>query len=300
MEILRSPDDRFRDLPDFAFEPHYTTITDTDGNDIRIHHIEAGPKDGTPILLMHGNPTWSYLYRHMINPLAEAGHRVIAVDLVGCGRSDKPSRKSDYSLARHYDWMTRWLQAMDLQGITLFCQDWGGTIGLYMVAQMPDRFTRVVASNTGLPTGSGSTRFFRMWRRAMRFAPRFPWFMVQNGTERTMSKAEMAAYRAPFPTRRFEAGLLKFPSLIAVEPDVPGVELNRAAWEKLKTFDKPFLLLFGRQDVVARGWFRTGRDIIPGAKGQDHDILDPAGHFIQEDQPDELVKRILTFIEKTS
>ena len=299
MKIIRSPDERFENLPDFDFEPHYTTIKDAEGHEIRIHHVEAGPPDGSPILLMHGNPTWAYLYRHMIGPLAEAGHRVIAVDLVGCGRSDKPTRQADYSLARHYDWMGRWVKAMDLQAVTLFCQDWGGVIGLYVVSEMPERFARVVASNTGLPIGNGATTFFRLWRGAMRFAPRFPWFMMQWGTERRLTKDEIAAYRAPFPNGRYEAALLKFPSLIAVEPNVPGVELNQAAWEKMKTFDKPFLLLFGRQDPVARQWFKIARDNIPGAKGQDHDLLNPAGHFIQEDQPEELARRILTFINKT-
>lgn len=299
MKIIRSPDERFENLPDFDFEPHYTTIKDAEGHEIRIHHVEAGPPDGSPILLMHGNPTWAYLYRHMIGPLAEAGHRVIAVDLVGCGRSDKLTRQADYSLARHYDWMGRWVKAMDLQAVTLFCQDWGGVIGLYVVSEMPERFARVVASNTGLPIGNGATTFFRLWRGAMRFAPRFPWFMMQWGTERRLTKDEIAAYRAPFPNGRYEAALLKFPSLIAVEPNVPGVELNQAAWEKMKTFDKPFLLLFGRQDPVARQWFKIARDNIPGAKGQDHDFLNPAGHFIQEDQPEELARRILTFINKT-
>ena len=299
MKIIRSPDERFENLPDFDFEPHYTTIKDAEGHEIRIHHVEAGPADGSPILLMHGNPTWAYLYRHMIGPLAEAGHRVIAVDLVGCGRSDKPTRQADYSLARHYDWMGRWVKAMDLQAVTLFCQDWGGVIGQYVVSEMPERFARVVASNTGLPIGKGATTFFRLWRGTMRFAPRFPWFMMQYGTERRLTKDEIAAYRAPFPNGRYEAALLKFPSLIAVEPNVPGVELNQAAWEKMKTFDKPFLLLFGRQDPVARQWFKIARDNIPGAKGQDHDFLNPAGHFIQEDQPEELARRILTFINKT-
>lgn len=300
MKVLRTPDDRFENLPDYDFEPHYTTITDSEGHEIRIHHIEEGPKDAPPIVLIHGNPTWSYLHRHMVRPLAEAGYRVISVDLVGCGRSDKPSRRSDYSLVRHFDWLGCWFKAMDLQNVTLYCQDWGGTIGLNVVTQMPDRFTRIIASNTGIPTGSGATLFFKTWRTVMRFAPRFPWFMVQHGTERTLTKGEMAAYRAPFPTMGHAAGILKFPLLIAVVPQVPGVNLNRTAWEKLRQFDGPFLMLFGKQDYVGRGWYKYARDRIKGAEGQDHALLDPAGHFIQEDQPDELVKRILAFIAKTS
>ncbi|MFO0350498.1 MAG: haloalkane dehalogenase, partial [Alphaproteobacteria bacterium] len=200
MKILRTPDDRFVNLPDFNYVPHYTTVRDQDGTEIRIHHIDEGPRDGKPILLMHGNPTWSYLYRKMIGPLAAAGHRVIAVDLVGCGRSDKPAAKSDYTLARHYDWMSKWLTAMNLKDITLFCQDWGGTIGLYLVSAHPERFARVIASNTGLPEGQGESEFMKMWVGMMRAATTFPFPMLPQGMVHKLTDAEFAAYMAPFPT----------------------------------------------------------------------------------------------------
>lgn len=298
MKILRTPDDRFRDLPGFAFAPSYTEICDEDGTPIRIHHVDEGPREAPPILLMHGNPTWAYLYRKMIPGLVATGRRVIAVDLVGCGRSDKPASRDDYTLARHYDWMSKWLIALDLKNITLFCQDWGGTIGLYLVSAFPERFSGVIASNTGLPLGEGESEFMKMWVGMMKAAERFPWEMFEQGMSARLSEAEVAAYRAPFPSPEYEAGIVKFPVLIAVQPDNPGAPLNRAAWEKLKTFDKPFLTVFGALDPVSKGWEKRAQAEIPGAKGQDHAIIDHANHFIQEDAPEELVAAIAAFLTK--
>jgi haloalkane dehalogenase len=297
VDILRTPEERFESLPGFPYAPHYTTITDADGTPIRIHHVDEGPRDAPPILLMHGNPTWSYLYRRMIPGLLETGRRVIAVDLVGCGRSDKPAARADYTLARHYDWMEKWLLAMDLKDITLFCQDWGGTIGLYLVSRHPDRFARVVASNTGLPTGGGESDFMKMWVGMMREAVAFPWNMLTAGMTTTLSEAEIAAYRAPYPTPAYEAALLEFPALITVQPDNPGTPINRAAWERLQRYSRPFLTLFGELDPVARGWEALAQANIAGARGQDHAIIPGAGHFIQEDAADELVRRIRRFLE---
>ena len=234
MKILRTPDDRFDNLPDYTFEPHYTEIRDEDGTSIRVHHIEEGRADAAFILLMHGNPTWAFLYRKMVPALAKAGRRVIAVDIVGCGRPDKPAARDDYTLARHYDWMSKWLVANDLEDITLFCQDWGGTIGLYLVSEFPERFARII----------------------------------------------------------------KFPLLIAVQTDNPGAPLNRKAWEKLKTFDKPFLTIFGALDPVSQGWDKRAQAAIPGAKGQDHFVIEHARHFIQEDAPEILVESILRFLDR--
>jgi haloalkane dehalogenase len=207
MKILRTPDAQFANLPDFPWAPQYMTVRDEDGTDIRIHCIDEGPRDAPPILLMHGNPTWAYLYRHMIPGLLATGRRVIAVDLVGCGRSDKPAEKSDYTLARHYDWMGKWLTQMDLTDITLFCQDWGGTIGIYLAAQHPERFARVIASNTGLPLGEGESDFMKMWVGMMRAATAFPWQMLEGGMQRKLTEGEVAAYRAPFPSTEYEADL---------------------------------------------------------------------------------------------
>ncbi|MFN9356750.1 MAG: haloalkane dehalogenase [Alphaproteobacteria bacterium] len=300
MKILRTPDDRFVNLPDFNYAPHYTTVRDQDGTEIRIHHIDEGPRDGKPILLMHGNPTWSYLYRKMIGPLAAAGHRVIAVDLVGCGRSDKPAAKSDYTLARHYDWMSKWLTAMNLKDITLFCQDWGGTIGLYLVSAHPERFARVIASNTGLPEGQGESEFMKMWVGMMRAATTFPFPMLPQGMVHKLTDAEFAAYMAPFPTDEHMSCIISSPLLIAVQPDNPGVPLNKAAWVSLEKFDKPFLTLFGALDPVAKGADVAMQKRVPGAKGQPHHVFPNAHHFIQEDVPEELVAHILKFIKSTS
>lgn len=300
MEVLRTPDARFAALEDYDFAPHYLTVTDKDGTPIRIHYVDEGPADADPILLMHGNPTWAYLYRKMIRPLAAAGHRVIAVDLVGCGRSDKPAAKADYTLARHYDWMSKWLTGMRLDHVTLFCQDWGGTIGLYLTAMHPERFDRVIASNTGLPTGDGESEFMKMWVGMMRDATSFPLAqMLPAGMTHKITPGELAAYTAPFPSDAYMAGIISFPMLIAVQPDNPGVPINKAAWKKLETFDKPFLTLFGELDPVAKGADTAMQARIPGAMGQPHHIFPNAHHFIQEDVPEGLVEHILRFIATT-
>ncbi|MDP1626399.1 haloalkane dehalogenase [Parvibaculum sp.] len=297
MDVLRTPDERFAKLEGYDFAPHYFTVTDEDGTPVRIHYVDEGPADAKPILLMHGNPTWAYLYRKMIRPLAAAGHRVIAVDLVGCGRSDKPARKADYTLARHYDWMSKWLTGMDLSGITLFCQDWGGTIGLYLTAKHPERFDRAIASNTGLPTGDGESEFMKMWVGMMRDATTFPLDqLLPGGMVHKPTAGELAAYNAPFPSDDYMAGIISFPLLIAVQPDNPGVPINKEAWKSLERFDKPFLTLFGELDPVAKGADKAMQARIPGARGQPHHTFPDAHHFIQEDVPDGLVEHILRFI----
>ena len=191
----------------------------------------------------------------------------------------------------------QWLQAMDLQRTTLYCQDWGGTIGLHLVANFPERFDRVVVSNSGIPLGERSNWFLKLWTTLMGRATRFPWIMFKPGFAKPISPAAYQAYRAPYPTPAYEKGLAKFPVLIAVTPDNPGVPQNRAAWAKLKTFDKPFLTLFGGKDMVARGADRRMQRHIPGAAGQAHAVMPTAAHFIQEDEPQWLVEHIVRFLE---
>ena len=297
MKVLRTPDDRFGNLPGFPYAPHYLTIHDEDGTALRVAYIDEGPRDAEPILLMHGNPTWSYLYRKMIPGLLATGRRVIAIDLPGTGRSDKPADRSDYTLVRHYDWASKWFTALNLSDVTLFCQDWGGTIGLYLVSKYPERFARVVASNTGMPTGEGESDFMKMWVGMMAVATQFPWPMLESGMVTKLSEAEVAAYRAPYPTSDYEYCLITWPSLITVQPDNPGLPLNVAAWERLQKFEKPFLTLFGELDPVGRGWEARAQAKIPGAKGQDHQMIPNAHHFIQEDVADELVRRIAAFMD---
>ena len=297
MKVLRTPDDRFANLPGYPWAPNYLTIKDEDGTELRVHYIDEGPRDAEPILLLHGNPTWSYLYRKMIPGLLKTGRRVIAVDLPGTGKSDKPADRADYTLARHYDWASKWFTALGIRNVTLFCQDWGGTIGLYLVSKYPERFARVVASNTGVPTGEGESDFMKMWVGMMAIATEFPWPMLESGMVVKLSSEEIAAYRAPYPSSDYEYCLITWPSLITVQPTNADLPLNLAAWESLQTFDKPFLTLFGELDPVGRGWETRAQAKIPGAKGQDHAIIANAHHFIQEDAAGELVARITRFLE---
>lgn len=301
MDILRTPDARFDCLPDFPFAPRYTSVTDKDGTEVRIHHIEEGPADGPVVVMMHGNPTWSYIHRHMVPKVAAAGFRVLAPDLVGCGRSDKPARKTDYTFARHVDWMTKWFKANDLTDITLFCQDWGGMIALTVLAENPEMFARVVAANTGLATGEGESEFMKMWVNMMAEATTFPWDMLTMNLPETMTDAEKAAYTsAPFPSDDYMAGILQFPVLIPVQPDNPGVPQAKAAWEYLKACDKPFLTLFGRNDAANFAWQEVAVKNIPGAQGLDHQVIEDAGHFVQEGAPAFLSEQIVEFYKQTS
>jgi haloalkane dehalogenase len=300
MRVLRTPDQRFAALEGYSFAPHYTEVRDGDGTPLRIHHVDEGPRDAAPILLMHGNPTWAYLYRKLVPPLVAAGHRVVAVDLVGCGRSDKPAERADYTQARHVAWLAKWLTARDLRDVTLFCQNWGGTLGLHLVAAYPERFARVIAANTGMPLGEGENEFMKMWVGMMREATEFPMRqMLPAGMTHALTPGEMAAYQAPFPDASYQAGICQFPMLIAVQPDNPGVPDNGAAWEKLGGFEKPFLTLFGAKDPVSKGGEKLLQRHVPGAAGQAHHVFPDASHFIQEDVPDQLVERILTFICRT-
>lgn len=297
MKVLRTPDERFANLPGYPWAPNYLTISADDGTELRVHYIDEGPRDAEPILLLHGNPTWSYLYRKMIPGLLKTERRVIAVDLPGTGKSDKPADRGDYTLARHYDWASKWLAALNLNNITLFCQDWGGTIGLFLVSKYPERFARVVASNTGVPTGEGESDFMKMWVGMMSVATEFPWPMLETGMVNKLTPEELAAYRAPYPTSEYEYCLITWPSLITVQPTNPGLALNIAAWERLQKFDKPFLTLFGELDPVGRGWETRAQAKIPGAQGQAHAMIPNAHHFIQEDAADELVARITKFLD---
>lgn len=301
MKILRTPDSQFAKLPDFDFEPTYTTIRDDNGTELRIHSVDVGPRDADPILMIHGNPTWSYLYRHMIPLLANSGRRVVAVDLVGCGRSDKPARRRDYTLVRHKQWMEKWLLANDLENITLFAHDWGVTFGLDLVAHYPERFDRVAISNSTIPTATElqQNKVLRLWLRVMKFAIGFPWkwaFLGQFRGDKQLPGAVYRAYRAPFPSRKYEAGIVKFPQLITIYPDHPELASNLESWELLASFDKPVLTLFGNRDPISRGFEKELQAHIPGCKGQDHRILKGVGHFSPEEAPEELSSLLLEFI----
>ncbi|MEM7176953.1 MAG: haloalkane dehalogenase [Pseudomonadota bacterium] len=298
MLYLRTPDERFANLPDFDFAPNYLEIDDTQGGRLRMHALDEGPRDAAPVLLTHGEPTWCYLYRHMIPIFSAAGHRVVAPDLIGFGKSDKPTERSDYTYQRHVDWMRDWLVQMDLRGITLFCQDWGGLIGLRLVADMPERFARVVVANTALPTGDRPmSDAFRAWRAFSQSVTEFnAGRIVDGGTVSKLTDAEVHAYNAPFPDSSYQAGAREFPLLVPDSADNPASAPNRAAWDRLKALEIPFLTLFGAEDKVMAGLDRSFQHTLPGAAGQDHQILPGAGHFLQEDVGAELARATLEFI----
>jgi haloalkane dehalogenase len=302
MKVLRTPDERFADLPDFPFAPHYVEIDDGDGGRLRIHYLDEGPADVPPVLLMHGEPSWSYLYRHMIPVLVSAGHRCVAPDLVGFGRSDKPAERSDYTYSRHVEWMRRALfDELDLRGITFFGQDWGGLIGLRLVAEQPDRFSRVVIGNTGLTTGDGwATDAFRAWRKFSQEVPVFPvGRIVDGGSLSTLPPEVVAAYDAPFPDDSYLAGARQFPMLVPTAPDDPAAADNRAAWEVLRRFDRPFLCAFSDGDKITSGGEAVFLREVPGTKGQPHTTITGGGHFLQEDRGPELARVIADFIAAT-
>jgi haloalkane dehalogenase len=296
MDLLRTPDDRFHDLPGWTYAPHYV---DLEG--VRVHYVDEGPRAGAPVLLMHGEPSWSFLYRKMIPGLVAAGHRVVAPDLVGFGRSDKPARREDYTYARHVAWMAGVLGALDLRDVTLFCQDWGGLVGLRLVAEHPERFARVVAANTGLPTGDEKvSEAFLAWQAFSQKTEVLPvGRIIQTGCARSVAPEVVAAYEAPFPDETYKAGARQFPLLVPTRPDDPASEANRAAWRALEQFEKPFLTAFSDSDPVTKGAERPMHKRIPGAAGQPHVTIERAGHFLQEDTGEELGRLVAQFIERT-
>lgn len=325
MQIQRTPDECFENLKDYPFAPHYLVVDDTEGGELRVHYLDEGPADGPVVLLMHGQPTWSYLYRHMIPPLVAAGFRVLAPDLIGFGRSDKPTKIEDYTYARHISWMTQWLLALDLRGITVFFQDWGSLIGLRLVAAFPERFDHVVLANGGLPTGMVPTAYTEPLKEAYKTLPvvkvqelgeRFtdttgiPGFLywrkfcaespdldigvlMTEGLAAAFDPDTAAAYRAPFPDDSYLAGARRFPSLVPVFHDEPQVQENRAAWEVLRSFNKPFMLAFSDNDPVTAGGDKKFLAEVPGCRGVAHRTIANAGHFLQQDQPAQCVQAIL-------
>jgi haloalkane dehalogenase len=298
MKVLRTPDECFADLPGYPFEPHYVEVADG----LRVHHLDEGPADAAPVLLMHGEPSWSYLYRTMVPVLVAAGHRVVVPDLVGFGRSDKPAEQSDHTYQRHVDWMAEALfDRLDLRDITFFGQDWGGLIGLRLVAAQPDRYARVVVGNTGLPTGERApTDAFLAWQTFAREAEQFPvGGIVAGGCAVRPSDDVIAAYDAPFPDDSYKAGARAMPALVPTSTDDPAHAANVAAWEVLRTFDKPFLCAFSDADPITKGGERIFLREVPGAEGQPHTTIEGGGHFLQEDKGPELAEVIDAFIAAT-
>ncbi|MCB1691083.1 MAG: haloalkane dehalogenase [Halioglobus sp.] len=332
MEFQRTPDERFEKLEHYTYAPHYLTVADTEGGTLRIHYLDEGAPDGEVVLLLHGQPAWSYLYRHMIPPLVEAGFRVIAPDLVGFGRSDKPTRGEDYTYARHVAWMSEWLTTLELTDITVFFQDWGSLIGLRLVAAFPERFAGVVLSNGGLPAGMVPEAFAVPAKEAYKTlpvvkakeldvcfrgtytggAPGIPGFLYWRkfcaespeilrpgdaidlvGNASSLTAAEKEAYNAPFPDESYLAGARRFPALVPLFHDDPEVAENKAAWNVLRQFDKPFMCAFSDDDPVTAGGDKPFIEQVPGCQGVEHRTISPAGHFVQQDQPQQCVQAIL-------
>jgi len=297
-KVLRTPDDRFDNLPDYSFAPHYTDVHDEKLGTMRVHYVDEGPRDGRVVIMMHGEPSWSYLYRKMIKQVAESGCRVLAPDLIGFGKSDKPAETDDYTYNGHVSWMQQWLDAVSVTGAVLFCQDWGGLIGLRLVAENVDRFDGVVAANTFLPVGGGMPgEAFNQWRTFSQTVPEFPTGgIIRGATVKDLGEGVEAAYDAPYPDESFKAGARIFPSLVPVGDVTGGVEENKNAWGVLSTFEKPFLTCFSDQDPVTGGLDKEFHKRIPGCKGQPHQTVKGGGHFLQEDVPDELSTIIKDFV----
>ncbi len=299
MDLFRTPDDRFADLPDFAWQPSYADVADPDGGTARMAYVDAGPTDGPVALLLHGEPSWSFLYRTVIDTLVAAGVRCIAPDLIGFGRSDKPLATTDHTYARHVEWVRELaLDHLDLRDVTMVGQDWGGLIGLRLVAEHPDRFARVVTANTGLPTGD-----FRMpdvwwsFRETVEKAEVLDvGLLVEFGCVRGLDPEVRAAYDAPFPTEESKAGPRAMPGLVPNTTDDPATQANRAAWEVLQQWDKPFLVAFGDSDPITGAMAPILRKLVPGAAGIDHPTIERAGHFLQEDAGTSLGEAVATFI----
>lgn len=299
MKILRTPDDRFEGLPEWPYEPRYAEV----GEGLRVHYIDEGPPDTAPVLLLHGEPTWAYLYRKVVPVLVAAGHRVIVPDLVGFGRSDKPASTDDYSYAQSVAWMRELLfDRLDLRDITFFGQDWGGLIGLRLVADSPDRYARVCVANTGLPTGDKPlTEAFLAWQKFSKESPTFEiGRLISGGCVERLPEDVVAAYDAPFPDDSYMAGARIFPSLVPTGVDDPAHADNVAAWEVLRRFDKPWLCAFSDGDPITRGGERVFLREVPGAAGQPHVTIEGGGHFLQEDKGAELGQLLVDFIARTS
>ncbi|MBI3216071.1 MAG: haloalkane dehalogenase [Mycobacterium sp.] len=293
MDVLRTPDSRFTGLDGYPFDPHYVDVSAADTGPVRMHYLDEGPRDGAPIVLLHGEPTWSYLYRTMIPPLVQAGYRVLAPDLIGFGRSDKPRRIDDYTYLRHVQWVTSWFETLALTGVTLFVQDWGSLIGLRIAAEQEQWFARLVVANGFLPTADRAVPpAFKIWRAFAKFSPVLPaGRIVAVGTVTTLSAAVRAGYDAPFPDKSYQAGARAFPQLVPTSPQDPAVPANRAAWDALDRWDKPFLALFGAKDPILGRGDKPLISHIPGAAGQPHARLH-GSHFVQEDCGPELARRV--------
>lgn len=297
MKVFRTPDEAFENLPDYDFEPNYSQIDGGDLGILRLHYVDEGDENALAVIMLHGEPSWSYLYRKMISQVSNAGYRVLAPDLIGFGRSDKPADMSDYSYSNHVSWMSEWLDQLNLKQAVLFCQDWGGLIGLRIVAENTELFDGVIAANTFLPTGKGKMPdAFKKWQAFAKTVPEFPvGGIIRGATVKDLGEGVEEAYNAPFPEEKFKAGARIFPSLVPTSAEMDGAEDNLRAWEVLTQWNKPFLTSFSDQDPITAGMDKVFQKLVPGCAGQSHQILKGGGHFLQEDVGEELSEIIINF-----
>jgi len=295
MKSLRTPDSCFDNIPDYPFAPHYVIV----GENLRLHYVDHGQRDGQVVIMMHGEPSWSFLYRHMISNVAAAGYRVIAPDLIGFGKSDKPTETSDYTYTRHVNWMSEWFEHIDVKNAVLFCQDWGGLLGLRLVAKYPEHVAGVIAANTFLPTGDRDPgEAFTKWREFSKVVPEFPvGGIIRGATVKDLGEGVEAAYNAPYPDESYKAGARIFPSLVPTSPDMDGAADNVEAWKVLSAFNKPFLTNFSDQDPITKGGDKAFQKLIPGCAGQPHQLVEGGGHFLQEDVHEQLSENIIAFMK---
>lgn len=291
--VLRTPEERFENLPDFPFEPHYAGI---DG--LRVHYLDEGPENGDPVLLMHGEPSWCFLYRKMIPVLVEAGYRCIAPDLIGFGKSDKLAKRSGYTYQFHVDIMNALVRQLDLKNATLFGQDWGGLIGIRVLIDNMDRFKAMVVGNTGLPTGDhGATDAFKAWLEYSQTVEDFHvGGIVKGGCATDLAEAVIAAYNAPFPSDEYKEAARIFPALVPITPDDPAAEANRNGWQALQKWTGKVLTLFSDQDPVTAGGYKPFQKLLPGAKDQPHETIEGAGHFLQEDKGEVVAEKMVAWL----
>jgi haloalkane dehalogenase len=295
--ILRSEDHRFSHLKNFNFQPNYMDIIDSELGTMRIHFLDEGKRENLSVILLHGEPTWSYLYRKMIPILINSGLRVIAPDLIGFGKSDKPAERKNYSYKSHINWLRQFLIKLNVHGAVLFAQDWGGLLGLRILVEAPQTFDKVMIGNTGLPTGKEDLgKDFYSWRQYSQVSESFKiGNIVDRGTVRGLTQFEIDAYDAPFPDERYKSGARQFPVLVPDSINDPEYESQKNAWEKLKKLNKPFLTCFSDHDPIMKGLEKIFIELVPGAKNQDHFITKKAGHFFQEDASEYLAKRLTSF-----
>lgn len=302
LDFLTTPEHCFEHITDFFYAPHFLHVDDNEGGLLKLHYIDEGPKDANVILMLHGEPSWAYLYRKMISPVVETGYRVIVPDLIGFGKSDKPTQRSDYTYQRHLDWVRQVIIQLNLKDITLVCQDWGGLLGLRLVAEHPDLFSQVLAANTMLPTGDHTpSDAFLNWQRFSQEVAVFPVSgIIKGATVTTLSPEVLAAYDAPFPDETYKAGVRQFPLLVPTTPDDPASAANRLAWQTLQQFTKPFITAFSDADPITARADKSIQKLIPGCRGQAHTIIEQGGHFLQEDQGEKLAAVLLTFMTANS